>query len=109
MPIWKNKIAKDQRTIHDFFAVPIVIKYCSDTRKIKRSKTPYLIKFSFLTPEGKSKCLQRFMDFESLKEHGTDVENQARMAKDKLDIWFEFSHEAINKTDKNEQRHTDGP
>ena len=31
------------------------------------------------------------------------------MAKEKPDIWFEFSHEAIKKSDKNEQRHTDGP
>ena len=38
----------------------------------------------------------------------TDVENQARMAKEKPDIWFEFSHEA-KKTDKNEQKHTNGP
>ena len=35
MPILKNKIAKDQKTIYDLFAVPIAIKYCSDTRKIK--------------------------------------------------------------------------
>ena len=47
------------------------------------------------------------MDFDNTKENGTDVENQAQMAKDKPDIWFEFSHKAIKKTDKNEQRHTD--
>ena len=86
MPMWKNKIAKDQKTIYDEFEVPIAIKYCSDTRKIKRSRAPYLIKFSFLTLEGKSKCSQRYLDFVSLKEHGTDVENQARIAKDKPDI-----------------------
>ena len=109
MSMWKNKIANDQKIIHSLFAVPIAIKYCSDTKKIKRSKAPYLIKFSFLTLEGKSKCSQRYLDFESLKEHGTDVENQARMAKDKPDIWFKFSHEAIKKTGNNEQKYTDGP
>ena len=39
----------------------------------------------------------------------TDVENQAQNAKDKPDIWFEYTHEAIKKIDKNEQRHADGP
>ena len=33
IPMWKNKIAKDQKTIYDLFAIPIAIKYCSDTRK----------------------------------------------------------------------------
>ena len=59
IPMWKNKIANDQKTIYDLFAVPIAIKYCSDTRIIKRSKAPYIIKFSFFTLEGKSKCSQR--------------------------------------------------
>ena len=63
--------------IYDLFAVPIAIKHYSDTKKIKRPKAPYLIKFSFLTLEGKSKCSQRYLDFESVKEYGTDVENQA--------------------------------
>ena len=95
MPMWKNKIAKDQKMIYDLFEVPIAIKYCSDTRKVKRSKASYLIKFSFLTLEGKTKCALRYLDFESLKEHGTDVEHKALMAKEKPDIWFEFSHEAV--------------
>ena len=107
--MWQNKIANDQKTIYDLFAVPIAIKYCSETRKIKSSKAPYLIKFSFLTMEGQTKCSQRYLDFESLKEHGTDVENQARMAKEKPDILFKISHEAIKKTDQNQQRRTDGP
>ena len=77
IPMWKNEISKDQKTIYDLFLVSIAIKYCSDTRKIKRSKAPYLIKFSFLTLEGKAKCSQRYLDVESLKEQGTDVENQA--------------------------------
>ena len=89
--------------IYDLLAVPIAIKYCSYTKKIKKSKAPYLIKFSFLTLEGKSKCSQRYLNFESLKEYGTDVENQAQMAKDKPDIWFEFSHEATKKTGNNKQ------
>ena len=45
MPMWKNKIAKEQMTIKVLFAVPIAIKYCSDSRKIKGSKASYLIKF----------------------------------------------------------------
>ena len=109
MPMLKNKIAKGQKTIDDLFTVPIAIKYCSDTRKMKRLKAPYIIKVSFLTLEGKAKCSQRYLDFESLKEHGTDVEHQARMAKEKPDIWFEFSHEAIKKTGNNEQKYSDGP
>ena len=107
MPMWKNKIAKDQKTIYDLFAVPMVLRYCSDTRKVKRSKAPYLIKFSFLTLEGNTKCSQRYLDFESLKEHGTDVEHQALMAKDTPDTWFEFLHEARKKKNKNKQRDTD--
>ena len=42
------------------------------------------------------------MDFDSSKKYRTDVENQALIAKHKPDIWFEFSHEAMKKTDKNE-------
>ena len=49
------------------------------------------------------------MDFDSAKEHETDVEIQTRKAKDKPDIWFEFSYEAFKKTDKNGERYTDGP
>ena len=94
---------------YDSFAVSIAIKYCSDTRKTEKSKAPHLIEFSFLTLEGKTKCSQRYLDFKTLQQHGNDVENQARMAKEKPDIWFKFSHEAIKKTDKNGQRHTNGP
>ena len=49
------------------------------------------------------------MNFDNSKEHGTDVENQVQMAKEKPDIWFEFSHEALKKIDKNDQRHADEP
>ena len=30
------------------------------------------------------------------------------MAKEKPDTWLDFSHEAVKKGDKNEDRHTDG-
>ena len=59
--------------MYDLIAVPIAIKYCSDTRKMERSIAPYIIKFSFLTLEGKTKCSQRYLDFERLKEHGTSL------------------------------------
>ena len=36
-----------------------------------------------------------------LEEYQTYVENKAQMAKDKTDIWLEFSHEAFKKIDKN--------
>ena len=47
IPMWKNKITKDQKIIYDLFAVPIAIKYCSDTRKIKDRRRHTLSSFHF--------------------------------------------------------------
>ena len=52
----------------------------------------FQVQFSFLSLDNKNKSSYQLIDFNSVKEFGTDVEKQAITARNNVDIWIKLSH-----------------